>query len=214
MGRHSASGPNETGVRPGDMGQPWQPASPWNQQPMPPCGRCGAGFDAHLDGRCPQPGAPTPQVTTEQLKATMQGTGQPSTAWAPPLGGPPPLPQTTGPKPPWSKWPHRHQWLTWVVRHKILTAIVAAAVIGVVAFIHASTSQDPSYVLGYNYGRTEAFQNGYQQTTLAADPSQSLASIAHMYCAQMTESAALNGLDIGPSEDQWVKGCAAALLAQ
>lgn len=126
------------------------------------------------------------------------------------------MPQTTGPKLPWSKWPRPHPWLTWVAGHKILTAIIAAAVIviGVVASVHTITSQNPSYALGYNYGRTEAFQSGYQQSTLEADPSQSLASIAHMYCAQMTESAALSGLDIGPSQDQWVKGCAAALLAQ
>jgi hypothetical protein len=214
MGRHSTDGPNETGVGPDGMRQPWQPASVWNQQPMPPCVRCGAPFSAHLDSRCPQTDTSSHQVTTEQRKARMQGSGQAPTSWATPLGGPPSLPLTTGPKLPWPKWPRPHQWLTWATRHKILTAIIAAALIGVVASVSAITSQNPSYALGYKYGRTGAFQAGYGQTTLAASPSQSLQYIANMYCAQMAEGAVMSGLDIGPSQDQWVKGCTAALLAQ
>lgn len=52
MGRHSDGKPD--GMAPGDFGRPRGPAPTSNQQPMPPCTRCGAPFAAHASGVCPQ----------------------------------------------------------------------------------------------------------------------------------------------------------------
>ena len=121
MGRHSAGEPDETGVRPDGMGHPWHPASPGNQQPMPPCSRCEAAFAAHLDGRCPQTQATTDRVAAQQWAARMQGTGQPSASWALPPSGPALVPQLVGPRLPRRNWPRRHPWL--------IGAIVLAALL-------------------------------------------------------------------------------------
>jgi hypothetical protein len=124
MGRHSAGKPNETGVRPDGMEQPWQPMPPRKQQPMLPCSRCGAAFTAHLNGRCPQTHATADRVAAQQWAARMQDTGQPSASWAPPPAGPPPVPQTAGPKPPRPNWPRQHRWLTCAI-------VLAALLIGI-----------------------------------------------------------------------------------
>jgi hypothetical protein len=122
VGRHSAREPNETTVRPDGMGQLWQPPQPRNQQPPPPCFRCGAPFAAHLDGRCPQPPAATTDRTiAEQSGVIMPGTGQPPTPWTSPPGAPPPAPRTAALKP---------RAVNWVRRHRLLTgAIVLVALL-------------------------------------------------------------------------------------
>lgn len=66
MGRHSVGEPDKTGVGPDGGGQPWRTVPPRNQQPMPPCTRCGAPFAAHIDDRCPQAETATDHVTAQQ----------------------------------------------------------------------------------------------------------------------------------------------------
>lgn len=112
VGRHSAREPNETTVRPDGMGQPWQPPLPGNQQPLPPCFRCGAPFAAHRDGRCPQPpAATTDRAIAEQSGVIMPGAGQPA-PWTLPPGAPPPAPRTAALKPGAVDWVRRHRLLT------------------------------------------------------------------------------------------------------
>jgi hypothetical protein len=203
-GRHrQQSGPRGgTMYPPGLASDPNPASSPADrpqQRPFTPGPQYGPqSGDPRYQGQPPYPARMQEGITTTSTPrlADLPATGGPPVSAAPPSG-----------KKFWS-WFEKHVFV-------IISGIVLAAIlIGLAINIAAHTSQNPSYALGYNYGRSEPFQSGYQQSTLAADPSQSLASIAHMYCAQMTGSAALSGLDIGPSEDQWVKGCAAALLTQ
>ncbi len=80
-------------------------------QPMPPCGRCGAAFAAHVDGMCPQAG----------------GAGQPFASWVPQLGGPY-APQMARPRPAWDDWLRRYPWLTGGM---LLIVLLAGVGIGV-----------------------------------------------------------------------------------
>jgi hypothetical protein len=88
-----------------------------NQQPMPPCHRCGAAFAAHLDGRCPQTGP-----TTENLTAPQWAGIPPYAYWAAPPGGPPPAPALAAPEPPWRDWPRRHPLLAGAIMVVVLLA--------------------------------------------------------------------------------------------
>ena len=127
MGRHSAGEPDETGVGPDGMGHPWQPLWPENQQPRPPCSRCGAAFAAHLDGRCPKTQTAADRVAVQQRAARIQGTGQASVSWAPPPGDSMLVPQMAVPRLPGRNWPRRHLWL--------ISAIVLAALLMGLAII-------------------------------------------------------------------------------
>jgi hypothetical protein len=73
MGRHSVGEPDKTGVRPDGAGQPWRTAPPRNQQPMPPCTRCGAPLAAHMDDKCPQA-----ETATDRITAQQSATGRPT----------------------------------------------------------------------------------------------------------------------------------------
>ncbi len=135
MGGHPVGEPDQAGLRPGGMVPPWPAMPPGNQQPMPPCSRCGAAFGAHLDGRCPQTGVGAENVTAPQWEGS-QGTTPPYAHWAPPLGGPPPVPQLAGPKPPWRNWPRRHPLLTGAIM-----LIVLLVSIGIVHEVSQAVGQ-------------------------------------------------------------------------
>jgi hypothetical protein len=125
MGGHSPGEPNQTGLGPDGMVPPWQPVPPGNQQPMPPCYRCGAAFAAHLDGRCPQTGASAGSVTAQPWAAGIPGTTQPYAYWVPPLGGPPPVPQLAGSEP--RNWPRRHPLVTGAIM--LIVLLVSAGIV-------------------------------------------------------------------------------------
>lgn len=106
-----------------------------NQEPMPPCHGCGAAFAAHVDGRCPQTGPVTENVTAPQW-AGIQGTAPPYAYWAAPPGGAPPMPQVAGPEPPWRSWPRQHPLLTGAI---MLIVLLASG--GIVLKVSQASSQ-------------------------------------------------------------------------
>jgi hypothetical protein len=88
-----------------------------NQPPMPPCHRCGAAFAAHLDGRCPQTGPATENLTAPQWSGIP-----PYAYWVTPPGGLPSAPAPAAPRPPWRTWPRRHPLLTGAIMLVVLLA--------------------------------------------------------------------------------------------
>ena len=145
--------PNDTGFGPDGMVPPWQ-SPPWNQQSMPPCSLCGAAFDAHLGGVCPQTSPTTESATAPQWGAGFQDTGQ-YASWAPPVGGSPFVPQAAGPRPAWDYWPRRHPWLT-------------GAIMLLVVLLSVGTAREVSHVVAQNSGNGRAC-SVYWNTTAAAN---------------------------------------------
>lgn len=131
MGRHSGGEPD--GIRSGGSRQPWGWEPPSDQQPMPPCGRCGAPFAAHVSGTCPQVRTSVDGDMTQQpgFAGSWQQTGaaltqeapQPYASWAPPSRGLPGGPQLAGVVPRPRSWLRRHPWLTALIAFVVLFAV-------------------------------------------------------------------------------------------